>query len=326
MRRKSGAKILSLLVIIGMLVFGGCTGQEAGKQSDTALNADTLSSETNTITDDLGREVEIPANPQKVLALTKNMMDELYEIGIIPVGRVEEYKNREELCALPSVSTQQNPNLEAIYELKPDLILANTFQHAQMAEGLEKSGAAVYFIDPTKVANDPWTDRITLMGSLLNREAEASAYLEKLDQLSAELQEKIAPANYQTGLMLLCGGDTISAAQPTGVWGALLVKLGIENIVPSGLPGSDKSTWVTYDAESIIEADPDLIILKASSNDKEQQKKIKSSFMQNPAWKELKAVKNANVYLLPGKYTPGNASNEEILDAAARIIYPQGFE
>ncbi len=305
------------------------TAAPAATTATTAATAATTAQQssavaTHTITDDLGNAVQVPDNPRRILALTKNMMDELYELGVIPIGKVEEYQNRPELNALPSVSNQATPNLEAIYQLKPDLVLANSRQHAQMQEGLKSSGAAVVFVDPNKLSKNPLTDEIVFLGKISNRNAEAQKYVDRLNALCKELQGKLAPAGYKTGLFMM-SGDSISVAQSTGVFGALLSSLGIQNIVPEGLPGSEKSTWVSYDAETIISKDPDLILLKTSSNEEQANQKILNGFVQNIAWKNLKAIKNSKVFIIPSKIAPGNLSTEDILKSTAKIIYAAGF-
>jgi iron complex transport system substrate-binding protein len=343
----SGSKIIKvslLFVCLIMLVLAGCSAQTsttaAPSQTPTtaALSSPPITTSTaptataptspspvtRLYTDDLGNKVTLPDNPSRVLALTKNMMDEIYTLGITPVGKVEEYTNVAALVALPSVSNQSTPNMEAVYQLKPDLILANSRQHASMLDGLKSSGATVVMIDPNKLSKSPLTDEVVVLGTILNRNSQAQAYMEKLNTVITGLQAKLLPAGYKTGLFMM-SGDAISVAQPTGVYGALLPALGIKNIVPEGLPGSDKSTWVAYDAETILKADPDIIMIKSSSNDAQANQKILDTFMQNVSWKDLKAVKNSKVFVIPSKIAPGSLSTEDILKQTAKIIYPAGF-
>lgn len=325
MHKQLRNRVLCLFILSILLILPGCAGNNDSASQTATTITNSNAEDIISITDDLGRNVEVPSKPERVLALTKNMMDELYELGVTPVGKVEEYKNRPDLKALPSVSNQDSPNLEAIYQLKPDLILANTRQHAQILEGLEKSGSAVVFIDPSKMNQDPLTDEVVLLGRILNRPDEAQAYVQRLNELSEDLQARISPAGYKTGLLLMGTESSMTAAQPTGVFGALLSRLGIENIVPKGLPGSGKSTWVAFDAETIIQENPDLIILRSNSKDKNEQENLKQSFIQNLQWSSLKAVQNGNVFILPPGISPGNCSNEDALQSTAKIIYPDGF-
>lgn len=314
------SKVAAIFMALGLLFLTGC-----GTQGSAAVSAGSASSVHNVV-DDLGRRVRVPNQPQRVLALSRNCMDDLYELGITVVGKVDEYSNRPELKALPSISRQASPNLEVISQLKPDLILANTRQHAQMLESLQATGAAVVFIDPSKVRKDPLTDEITFVGEITGRQSQAQDYVKHLQATCDQLKAKIAPAGFKTSLFMQGGGEGIKVAQPTGFYGLLLVKLGIENIVPKDLPGSSKDTWVSYDAETILQKNPDLILLKSSSNDPSQLQATLNSFLQNPAWKDLKAVKNKKVFVLPGKIQPGGVSTEDALKMTAKIIDSQAFQ
>ncbi|UNC93275.1 ABC transporter substrate-binding protein [Candidatus Contubernalis alkaliaceticus] len=319
---------LLIMAVLSILLILGCNNdavKEEAQEDDPEIEQIEAEAdeEPRIITDHLQREVEIPEDPQRILALTRNFMEELFELGVTPVGKVEEYNNRLEGTALPSVSNQTTPNIEAIYELAPDLIFANTRQHGEIIDALEGTGAAVVFIDPGMVQEDPLVDRIKFMSEILNRQEEAEAYIAHLDQVSEELRDKISDCSFEKGL-ILDSGDKISAAQPTGFFGALLYRLGIENIVPAGLPGSGQSTWVDFDAETIIKEDPDLIMLRAASNDENEHKQLLENFLNNTAWQGLKAVEENKVFVLSTKISPGNISNEEALRMTVEIICPEG--
>ena len=86
------------------------------------------------VKDDLGREVTIPENPQRVLALTSAAMQAVVNSGAMPVGKVEDYRISEKGMALPSVGRADSINIEAVYALKPDLIVASSRFHAALKE------------------------------------------------------------------------------------------------------------------------------------------------------------------------------------------------
>lgn len=314
---------LFLLFLNIMILTGGCAARNEGVTETAAAGPE---KHARMVTDHLARQVEVPEKPIRILALTRSFMDDLFEMGVTPVGKVEEYDHRPEGKALPGISKQAFPNIEAIHSLKPDIIFANTRQHAQMRESLAASGAAIVFIDPNKVEKDPLLDRMQLMGEALNKQEAVAAYARHLEAVSAELQEQVAQTQIKTGLILEGNGDTNKAAQPTGFYGALLLRLGVRNIVPAGLPGSGMSTWVTFDRERIVREAPDVILLKASTNDQQEGEELLRAFYQNPAWKNLKSVKSKQVYVLPGKISPGNISNEQALRVTADILRGQRFD
>lgn len=275
-----------------------------------------------TVTDDLGRTVAIPSSPQRVIALTRSFMDLILEIDGPLVGKVEEYRHKPEGVALPSVGSQMTPDVEAIAALRPDLIIANTRLHSALLEAFESSGAAVYFMDPNAYETDPMTDRIATFGRLLERTAQAGAYIARLDALSAELHERVAESGYETGLMIFRNNRGVTVAQPTGMFGWFLMRLGIENVVPLGLPGSNRSTWVPYSQEQILVSDPDVILLRSRSNDAHDMAELRANFVDDPVWSRMRAVQNGDVYVMSPRIDTGIVGNETALRMVADLMAP----
>jgi iron complex transport system substrate-binding protein len=173
-------KLLILLIALVLLTVAGC-----GTQPKEVSNTDGKT-ETRIVKDDLDREVELPAHPERVLALNTSMTETLFDLGIVPVGKVNEYiVPHPEAENLPDVSFELSPNIEIISTLTPDLIIAHARHHGQLLDSLEGSGAAVFFIDPS-LDDDPLIGGVALMGKVLDREAEASAYLEKVEKKAKE--------------------------------------------------------------------------------------------------------------------------------------------
>ena len=296
-------------------------------QTSTVTETTTVTPEVpaRTVIDDLNREVTLPETMDKVLVLTKGMMDEVYELGVVVVGKVEEYKNRQELMDLPSVGTQATPNIEAIYALQPDIIIANCRQHTAMQESLESTGATVIFLNPNLYDSYPLLGRTEFVAGILNRQAEFTVYKNSIETLCTELSGKIAPAGYENSLVMMGGSESIQVANPGGTFGSILPSLGIANIIGWDLPGSSESTWIPYDAETIIQQDPDVILLKTSSNKADANQTILDEFMANSIWQTLSAVANGKVFILPGKASPGNMCLCDILQTTAETIYAEGF-
>ncbi len=264
-------------------------------------------------TDHLGRTVIIEGEPQRVIALTRAYMEELFEIGVTPVAKVDEYNNRLEGVSLPSVGRQSNPDLEAIYAMQPDLIIANTRQHSNLLELLEQTGAAVFFVNPNKVDVDPLTDRIIIFGSLLGREDFVRDYMRELDELCESLREALQPYNYKTGLIVQGGTDSIRAAMPTGLYGSLLNRLGIDNIVVAGHVGAGQSTWVNFDLETLLKLDPSVILIRAAGSSEGNNAVLLANFTENPQWQSLTAIQTGRIFVLPARVNPGNISNAEAI-------------
>lgn len=307
-------------VLILALALSGCSSNSQVKPANSSADQPGDSQTKNTVTDELGREVTIPENPQKVLALTSAAMQALCNIDITPVGKVEDYKVTEKGIALPSVGTAASVNIEAIYALKPDLIIASSRFHSALEEELEQSGAVVYYFDPDKVGDIPVVEVTTYIGKLLGKESAAKQYVQSVYAAADKFKEKIAS---QTGIktgIVIQDGDTVSAAQNASSYGSMLTLLGIKNVVPDNLPNAKKASFVAFDVETILASNPDLVLIMTTSKDAENNKAILGKYKSNPQWASLEAVKKNRILILPFAVNPNRSSPEEMVKATAEAI------
>ncbi|WP_347490380.1 ABC transporter substrate-binding protein [Desulfoscipio sp. XC116] len=308
------------LAAIMMITMGlaGC-GSNSPSQSPSPEQSSGVQAK-NTVTDELGREVTIPENPQKILALTSAAMQALFNIGITPVGKVDDYKVTEEGMALPSVGTASSVNIEAVYTLQPDFIIASSRFHAALKEELEQSGAAVYYFDPDKVGDIPVVEVTAYIGKLLNKEDVAEQYVQSVYTAANELKEKIASkTDIKTGIVIQ-DGDTIVAAQNASSYGSMLTLLGIDNIVPDNLPNAKKSSFVPFDVETIIASNPDLVFIMTPSKDAENNKAILKKFKSDSQWAALDAAKKNQLLILPFSVNPNRSTPEMMVKATAEAV------
>jgi len=328
--------LLAVLIVLGLLAaISGCGIQQ--KQAATVSGDE--QGKVRMIRDDLGREVQIPNQPKRVLALNSSMTEMIFDLGVVPVGKVNEYViDRPEAKDLPDISFENTPNIEIINKLAPDLIIAHAKNHAQILESLEGTGAAVVCVDPSAAENQ-LIGRVDLIGKALNRQQEAAAYTKKVEEKSALLREKIATSPIKTGLFIQGGNQNITAAQSFCFWGRLLADLGIENIVPLKVSKSSKSGFVTFDIETIIQKDPDVILIlqpgfrsgagqgkaegAAQGNKNTSPQELLAMYQNDPMWQQLSAVKNGHVFIVPSNVSPGKIN---VLDALAVQASPLSWQ
>ncbi|MCI7404655.1 MAG: ABC transporter substrate-binding protein [Pyramidobacter sp.] len=272
------------------------------------------------VKDDLGREVTIPENPQRVLALTSAAMQAVVNSGAMPVGKVEDYRISEKGMALPSVGRADSINIEAVYALKPDLIVASSRFHAALKEELIRTGAVVFFFDPDAVGEIPLVELTGYVGHLIGRDKEANAYMDMVFDRAAALKKKVANgAGVKTGVVLQAGSG-VKAAQSASSFGSMLTLLGIENVVPANLPNAKKASFVSFDVEAVLAADPDLVFIVTNSKDRKENQRILRQFKADVKWQTLGAVKNGRVLILPFAVNPNRSAAEVMLEKTAEAI------
>jgi iron complex transport system substrate-binding protein len=335
-------KFIALLISIVVLTAGlvGCgseaqqteTKQTESKQTESAVQTSQESTSSvpdqndvdavsdRVVTDELGREVTIPADPQRVLGLTSAVMEALYNIGIEPIGKVEEYKIREEGISLESIGMTNSLNIEKICELEPDFIIASSRYHASIRSELELAGCPVCFFDPDATGEISIVDLTPFVGELMGREGEGNQYKQEVLSLAQNLKEQITQTgDVKTGLIIKTG-DSITCAQKSSGYGALLILLGIENIVPADLPNAKKLPYVVYDSERIIMDDPDIVLVIAPGNDSEANQALLQDIKQDDKWSDLSAVKNNNMHMMPFKLNPNRQDVKGMLQSVADLI------
>jgi len=324
MKSKRTLSIFLSVLMIATLI-SGCSGGATNPTSSPVPTATAQPPEptpeataSNTVTDELGREVTIPENPEKILALTSAVMESLFNNGITPVGKVDEYKVRQEGIELPSVGATQSVNIEAIYALEPDLIIASSRFHSAIEEELEQTGAVVYFFDPDKVGDVPVVDLTVYIGKLLGTEATAQTYVDSVYELAEGLKAQIADANIKTGVFIQ-DGDTVTAAQTASSFGSMLTLLGIENIVPDDLAGSSKASFVAFDIETILASNPDVVLIVTTSKDADKQQ-ILQKYLSDAQWSSLDAARNNRIVILPFAANPNRSTGEKMLQMTADTI------
>ncbi|WHH60992.1 ABC transporter substrate-binding protein [Petroclostridium sp. X23] len=341
--KKTRGLLAVLLAVYLIVLQAGC----GNSQSSTASNGEeSTQTQVRAITDDLNRKVQVPAHPKRVLALNSSMMETLFDLGVVPVGKVIEYEiPRPEAQDLPSISNENSPNIEMITKLAPDLIIAHARNHAQILDNLEGTGAAVVYIDSSK-AEDQLLGRIDLIAEVLECQSEAAAYMQKVEEKAEQLRTKIADSPIKTALFIQGGSQNIMAAQTFCFWGRLMTCLGIENIVPEEVAKTSKAGFVIFDMETIIQKDPDAILIlqpgfrsttgqgsgkgNGQENKGNQQsagnmsaEKLLAMYKDDPMWKGLSAVKNDQIYIVPIKVSPGKINVLDALDVVAKLIVPE---
>ena len=231
-----------------------------------------------------------------------------------------------DIKSVPDRSNLRNTIL--IFKLTPDLIFAQLTFHGHMLDSLEATGAAVFFIDSKETGGGAF-ETLELMGDVLGKQKEVNEYIAKINHLSAEMQEKTKDSPLKTAILLLGGTDGIYAYHPYSFPADIVSRVGLKNVVSPDLPlvkDSGVGSAVSYDIETIIQQDPDVILVRSGSKKDQNAEKMLKKYYEDPLYKDLRAVKNAHIYLLPASINPGTISMEEAMQITARIIYPEIFK
>ena len=266
-----------------------------GCASNSATNEDKTTENTVTVTDVRG-EVEIPADPQRIVDLSGNS-DILSILGYKVVGTAN--SDAYDYTKFPSYledtlsgakilgySMQDTMDIEAVMNLNPDLIVISTVQ--------EKMYDALSEIAPTVMIQLEalnWKDDVRALGKVFDKEDVANEWIANYESKAKEAGDKIK-AKYgdnTTYLSFLASGGQFFVFDGAGFGDVLYKDMGLAK--PVGMPKQTDISLpvVTYEGLAAIQAD--YIFAIATEEDLAQLE-------ANSIWNNLPAVKNGNVVVL----------------------------
>ena len=99
------------------------------------------------VTDQTGRQVNVPDHPSRLVSIAPSITETLYELGLGDrlVGDTDYCDYPPQAKSLPHVGALLNPSLEKIVALKPDLVLGtDEANRRETADQLERLGIPLY--------------------------------------------------------------------------------------------------------------------------------------------------------------------------------------
>ncbi|WP_457631828.1 ABC transporter substrate-binding protein [Oceanithermus sp.] len=235
-----------------------------------------------TVTDDAGRPVVIPAEPQRIVVMLPSATETLCSIGACDkIVATDDYSNwPPEAAKKPKAGGLYNPNVELIASFQPDLVIAS--KYGKLTGSLEKLGINVYAVD-TQTYEDIFRTARSL-GRLVNREAEAEALVARINQQVYELETQAAKAAERPSVYYEIDATPYTVG-PDSFIGVLIKKARGENIIPAEL-----GLFPKISPELVVEKNPQVIILGDAPHGVSAAK-----IAERPGWAGIRAVKDGRV-------------------------------
>lgn len=290
---KKGFVKTLLVAGMSMVMLAGCGANTGSGEAPTAEN--TTTENTITVTDVRG-EVEIPAEPKRIVDLSGNS-DILSLIGYKVIGTAN--SDAYDYTKFPSYleetlqgaeilgySMQDTMDVEAVMNLNPDLIIISTVQEKMYDQLSEIAPTVMIQLEALN-----WKDDVKAFAEVFNKEAEADTWLADYELKAKEAGDAIK-AEYgedTTYLSFLASGGQFFVFDGAGFGNVLYEDMGLAK--PEGMPAQTDISLpvVTYEGLAAIQSD--YIFLIATDEDLAELEK-------NAIWNSLPAVKEGHVVVL----------------------------
>ena len=295
MRKKLFALLtVSALAVAALVGCGNSSSKGEDKTGDQTVEQQ--SSETVTIKDAKG-EVQIPANPQRIVDLSGNS-DILSVLGYSVVGTAN--SDAYDYTKFPSYledvlsgakilgySMQDTMDIEGILELDPDLIIISSVQE-KMYDQLKEIAPTVM----VQLAQTNWRDDIETFAKLFNKEDVASKWLEDYDAQAKEVGQRIKKQYGEdtTYLAMLASGGQLYVFDAAGIGSILYEDMGLQK--PQNMPEQEDISLPVISYEGLADIDADYMFVVGTKEDLD-------ALHESSIYQGMRAVKDGNVIELP---------------------------
>jgi iron complex transport system substrate-binding protein len=235
---------------------------------------------------------EIPDKPVRIVALDQTFVDAAFTLDVPLAAFTDISPNAERLPAYlsefrntlgkdaVSLGDLDNPNLEKLASLRPDLILSAKIRHEELYDELSQIAPTVF----SETTGPTWKENLRLLAEALGEEAIAE---ERIDRYEARARAVGDAIRVKEGR-----NPTISLIRFLGQENRLYQKASFSGIVleDAGLarpPSQDVDGFaVAVSEERIPDADADRIYYTVF--DLEEARGARERFLANPLWGQLK--------------------------------------
>jgi iron complex transport system substrate-binding protein len=267
-------------------------------------------------------ETAIPAQPKRVVALDQSFVDAALTLETPLVGfttyRAIEGGLPEYLGPLVatygaeaiSVGRLEEPSLEQIAALKPDLILSAKVRHEAQYAQLSQIAPTVF----SETTGPTWKENLRLTGQALGKEELAETRISEYKERAAAIGREIGGTLPTVSIVRFAGEDTVRLYSEKSYAGIVLHDVGFPR--PATQPTTDKIA-VDVSQERILDLDADQIFVATWADPTASGPK--AQFTSNPLWSRLTGAQH-DVDDLTWMSAVGLQGAHTVLDDVARTF------
>jgi len=266
---------------------------------------------SRTVKDGLGRTVEIPDHPHRVVCLIPSVVDIVYSLGagadVVAISDFTKYPA--EAVQKPSIGLPLSPSIETIVALHPDLVIGSgDLNVVESAGSLQRLGVPVFMVDPHGI--EGIYASILSLGKALNREREANTLVARLRARVEAVKARVAGKPKLRVLMAIWYDPVMTIGKK-----AFISEL-IEAAGGRSVTDDIAQEWPEMSLESIVSRQPDaLLFIKGSKLTAEDLK-------TRPGWEHVKAVQQGRVYYVDDRIQYPSPVAFDALEDLAKQFHP----
>ncbi|NLM44033.1 MAG: cobalamin-binding protein [Clostridiales bacterium] len=274
----------ALLIITIMLVVVISTS--CGKKEDE--NTSLQKEEYIEITDLKGRKIILDKKPERIISLSPTNTEIVFALGAGDklVGITSYCDYPEETKYIEKIGDFENPNIELIKKMNPDLVLAGGFLQEELIDALEGLDITVASTEAADV--ESIFDSLAMIGKLLREEEKAEEIINNIHRTIDEVENKVADKDKPKVFYLVWKEPIFTTGRGTYI-NEIVQIAGGYNIA------SDMEGWAQYSFEELLKQNPDILVAAYHSTDEGMNKE---DIMKDEFFSKLECVKKGNIHIM----------------------------
>ena len=268
---------------------------------------------THAVTDEVGRSVQVPEHPSRIISLAPSITETLYALGLGDkiVGDTDYCDFPAEAAKKPHIGSVQNPNLERIVSLEPDLALGSAeANRRELIDQLARVGIPLYGVSDHNL--DDVLKSIRDLGKLLDAQKEAEALDSSLELRLRAVAERVK-GQPKPRVLFMTWYQPLITIGPQSFVADLIRRAGAVSI-SDDLSGE----WPRLSLEAVLARRPDVILLPRSQS----YSPSLDDFRRLAGWRDLPAVRDGRVYWVPDTIVRPSPRLVDALEEVARVLHP----
>ncbi|WP_233879168.1 ABC transporter substrate-binding protein [Virgibacillus halodenitrificans] len=320
-------KLGYLFLLLLFICFLTACGSDEKDATQSKEESSTGKEEANVTIEDAFGEQTLKETPKNIVVLEWSYAEDLLALGIQPVGVADldgfnKWVNIDKKFdeSVEDVGTRQEPNLEAISRLNPDLIIGVKFRHEQYLDSLKDIAPVVTFApygdEAVKNHYENMIKEFKTVAKIVDQDAKAEEALRNLDEVIESEKKRVEEADLAgekyiaTQAFTAQNTPTLRLFTDNSMVAQIMNNLGFKNAYESDKVEPYGYSEVTVEAlQNFQEENMQFLYIV-----QEEDNIFKNQLKGNPVWENLSFVQAGNTHSLPGDtWTFGGVLSAEVL-------------
>lgn len=269
-----------------------------------------------TVKDATGKEFTFQKAPAKIVSVSPAETEALFAIGlgdsIVGVSDFDDYPA--EAKSKPKMGGITKPNSEAVIASGADVVFTGVSMKKDDVEQMRGLGINMFKVEPKTIA-DVMND-VLLFGQITDHQEQAEKVVARMKADLTKVQDAVKglkPEQRKKVYVEFSPGWTVGKGE---FMDELITLAG-------GINVADKPGWNQINEETIIQANPNVILYSQGITDDKTKKKLEDLIRERSGWDKIDAIQKNQIAGLDANLLsrPGPRLTEGLV-AMAKVIYP----